>query len=221
MIVYQSKKSQVKLVKLDNKLRIIKTSFNRPDALNEVKILQSINHKHITQLLQVNTKNDDIVVSIFPYYSRGDLFDRIHKYNMPLDVKKTMRQLLSATTYLHERDIAHMDIKPENIMFDAENNVILIDFDLACFTSEYTSRGIKGTSEYLPPEHKISEKRDPKKQDIWCVGMVCYEMIFRNVTRPLRIEKVKEPYLRMFLKHALEPEPWLRATAHELLELLS
>jgi len=80
--------------------------------------------------------------------------------------------------YLHEKGIAHLDLKPANIILDEEYNPFLIDFGLSIFTSEKGNE--KGTEEtigetigekgYISPEMG-KEGIDSQKCDIYSFGV--------------------------------------------------
>lgn len=87
--------------------------------------------------------------------------------------------------------MAHCDVKPSNIMFDAAGSAVLIDWGLATPHGEYC-QGAFGTSAYVPPE-----MLDPagfcarSSLDIWSVGVLCLEMIRRRrLTSGLEREEV-------------------------------
>ena len=67
------------------------------------------------------------------YCCKGELFDYLRAEG-PLTHEMAGRvfgQIFSAIKYMHERGIAHRDIKAENVVFDSDMNAKLIDFGLA------------------------------------------------------------------------------------------
>eukprot|EP00892_Ulva_mutabilis_P010877 jgi/Ulvmu1/8161/UM040_0058.1 len=87
--------------------------------------------------------------------------------------------------------MAHCDIKPSNIMLDANGSAVLIDWGLATAHGEYC-QGAFGTSAYVPPE-----MLDPagftacSSLDVWSVGVLCLEMVLpRRLTAGLHQDDV-------------------------------
>ncbi len=79
---------------------------------------------------------------------------------------------------MHEKNIIHRDIKPENILFDSDFNVKLCDFGWSCFlqNDDDFRTSICGTYEYMSPEI-VNNYTHNKKVDIWCLGILLYEML--------------------------------------------
>ena len=108
-----------------------------------------------------------------------------------LDAKKITKQLLEAVAYCHEQKIAHLDIKPENIMLanewkndgDPFPDIKLIDFGLAstfetmtaCSDLKVPNCDQKGTPEYIAPE--VTQRKYNGKADIWSIGCVLYKIL--------------------------------------------
>jgi serine/threonine-protein kinase len=105
------------------------------------------------------------------------------------DAARIIKAVAEALSYVHALDVAHLDIKPENILVDEALNVRLIDFSiarelkrtiservLAVFAQRSGTMTIQGTITYLAPEQ--IKKEDPgKAADIYSLGLALYECL--------------------------------------------
>ncbi|KAK7065507.1 Immunoglobulin like [Halocaridina rubra] len=148
------------------------------------KEIDIMNHLHHPKLINLHDafEDDDEMVLIFEFLSGGELFERITAEGYVMseaEVINYMRQICEGVKHMHEKNIIHLDVKPENIMCQTKNstNVKLIDFGLA--TKLDPNEVVKistGTAEFAAPE--IVE-REPVGfyTDMWAVGVLAYVLL--------------------------------------------
>jgi serine/threonine-protein kinase len=103
----------------------------------------------------------------------------------PLPIADTIeftRQVLGALRFAHRKGVVHRDIKPHNVMADADGRLKVTDFGIArAGVSQMTEAGsIIGTAQYLSPEQARGAGVD-QRSDLYSVGIVLYEMLTGNV----------------------------------------
>nr|XP_055176197.1 serine/threonine-protein kinase ULK3 isoform X7 [Nyctereutes procyonoides] len=102
---------------------VAKKSLNKASVenlLTEIEILKGIRHPHIVQLRDFQWDSDHIYL-IMEFCAGGDLSRFIHTRRiLPEKVARVfMQQLASALQFLHEQNISHLDLKPQNILLSS------------------------------------------------------------------------------------------------------
>ena len=105
------------------------------------EIMENVSHPnlmHIEKVFQVGSK----FYMVFPLCTGGELYEHIVRrgHFTERDAALLMRDVMSALHKLHEHDILHLDIKPENILFETMDpgaTVKITDFGLAKLYSRY------------------------------------------------------------------------------------
>lgn len=96
------------------------------------------------------------------------------------DVVRLMRQILEAVQFLHERNIAHLDIKPQNLLLTSsfpQGDILLCDFGISRVIGKGTEiREIVGTPDYVAPEI-LQYEPISLATDIWSLGVLTYVLL--------------------------------------------
>uniref|UniRef100_A0A8C2YZU1 non-specific serine/threonine protein kinase n=1 Tax=Cyclopterus lumpus TaxID=8103 RepID=A0A8C2YZU1_CYCLU len=130
----------------------------RDDIEREVSILKEIQHPNVITLHEVFENKADVIL-ILELVAGGELFDFLAEKESLSEEEATqfLKQILDGVFYLHAKQIAHFDLKPENIMLLNRSvphpRIKLIDFGLAHkmdFGNDF--KNIFGTPEFVAPE---------------------------------------------------------------------
>ncbi|CAN6247667.1 unnamed protein product [Urochloa humidicola] len=155
------------------------------EFLAEVETIGSIEHINLVRLVGFCAEKAHRLL-VYEYMPRGSLDQWIYyrHNNAPLDWGTRCRIILDIAKglcYLHEecrRKIAHLDVKPQNILLDENFNAKLADFGLSKLIDRDQSQVMtvmRGTPGYLAPEWLTSQITE--KVDIYSFGVVVMEVI--------------------------------------------
>ncbi|XP_022073480.2 death-associated protein kinase 2 [Acanthochromis polyacanthus] len=156
--------------------------LERSSVEREVEILQAVQHPHIVTLKDVFESRAEVVL-ILELVNGGELFDFIAEKENLLESEaiEFMKQILAGLGFMHSKNIAHFDLKPENIMLSdkvsAHPTVKLIDFGLAYFFNQGEEyRSTSGTPQYIAPE-VINCEPLSTAADMWSIGVITYILL--------------------------------------------
>jgi len=156
----------------------------------EARASARLSHPHIVQLHEV-LEQDGLPWLVMQLVRGGNLKATLAERGA-LPVEQTLRwaeELASALAHAHGQQILHRDIKPGNVLIDADGRALLTDFGLARLlppvesiaTPPTASRsitregGIVGTPAYMSPEQALGHPLD-ERSDLFSLGAVIYEM---------------------------------------------
>ena len=192
----------------DNPVAFKKLHYSQMSAkqkrsfLNEITILSSLNHPHTVKLFGAVSNDEEICVGFIMEYLRRSLFRAIFRDQVHFTDEKKKEiicQITSALVYLHDdNEIAHCDIKSENILLDSNDVVKLADFGLSTVknSTQASQSGLQvgqGTPRYSAPEvlrGDLLSKSQLFPTDIYSLAIVVFEG--ESVKRGIRNSGITE-----------------------------
>ena len=171
---------------------------------------------------------------VLEYLPNGNLYEFMRGKSLDEGtILKLFRQMISAIDFVHSRKVFHRDIKPENILLDPQCNSKLCDFGFsAIFGDGQNRQTLCGTKDYLAPEVIMSHNQNDKV-DIWCMGVLLYELIHKRppfigkniivLLEDIKSAKIKylpniNPEFKRIIEWCLKLDPNQRPSARALIE---
>jgi len=145
--------------------------------------LASFNHPNIISIKNCEFscksifKESSLIFMEYALY--GDFVDLVETGKFLNDeklIRTYFRQLVNGLEYLHRHDVAHMDIKLENLLLGKDLNLKIIDFEFSTIKGKSFVKG-KGTPHFRAPEVRAKNCQNPKAADIYSMGIVLFTLL--------------------------------------------
>ncbi|KAF8361031.1 hypothetical protein PRIPAC_87954 [Pristionchus pacificus] len=155
----------------------------------------------------------------------------------PHRMKSWFKQIVSAVTYIHKRNLIHRDLKPSNILFAEADHIKVCDLGIATerrhdedTDSEITLSQYTGTWLYMSPE-QWKMRRYSSKSDVFTLGLIFAELctvmtgsdrteIFHDFRCGVERDIIEDEKTAEFLRWLTQEEPRHRPTCAEMMDHL-
>ncbi|GAB5589873.1 Cytochrome c oxidase subunit 1 [Umbelopsis nana] len=177
--------------------RVYLAKCSKNDHYHAIKVLKKTEIVRLKQVEHINSErlvlskvNFPFIVDLYctfqdannlymlqEYVIGGELFSHLRKAGRFTNemTRFYASEILLAIEYLHAKDMIYRDLKPENLLLDANGHIKITDFGFAKKVDERTWT-LCGTPEYLAPEI-ITSKGHSKAVDWWALGILIFEML--------------------------------------------
>lgn len=168
----------IKTIKIDSASEVKDLERWKKRFLREAKLAGRLSHKNIITIHDVGEDSGlfYIAMEYVPGQSLRAMLES--RKRLPFEeVLRLMGQICNAISYAHKKGVIHCDIKPDNILLDENENIIIADFGIArTSTSGGTQTvGLMVTPSYAAPE-RLNGKQPNAASDIFSMGAMLYEM---------------------------------------------
>jgi serine/threonine protein kinase len=215
----------------------VKVSSRTEGLSQEVGALQSIFSPNVIYIYEVFAEGE-FAFLVMEYCPGGSLMDLIrNEGRLPRErLYSLCKEIADALFACHETGIAHLDIKPQNVLFDKHGRAKLTDFGCAQTLSKSSdAQQFRGSGAFMSPEIWKHQRYDPFKADVWSLGVTFHMMAtgalpweFRSAAYVRAMDNGLEAtnhtmpstFLRILHK-MLIADPLARATLEEVRSLLS
>ncbi|CAK7198625.1 Protein kinase protein rad53 [Sporothrix eucalyptigena] len=217
-----------------DKRRFVKNGVLDQKVENEMKIMQKIQHRNIVRYIEHFDHDERLFIIIMEYVPMGDLGSFItNRGSLPeATVKEMAIQLIDALGYLHQKNITHRDVKPDNILIESLSpfSVKLTDFGLSkmvdneqtflqtfCGTLLYCAPEVYG--EFTEFDENGNRTNRPRKKsrtpgqrydhavDIWSLGGVLFYCLTGRPPFPVKQGTTYIELLAWIMSRPLNVEP--------------
>ncbi len=167
---------------------------------NEARTIARLEHPHIVRVLDFGVE-DRLPFLVMSYAPNGTLRQR-HPKGTRLTASEILpyiKQVADALQYAHNEKLIHRDVKPENMLLDRNNQILLSDFGLAMASyssSQESPHDVSGTIAYMAPEQTRGKPRPASDQ--YALGIVAYEWLcgtrpFNGSYQEIAVQQVLNP----------------------------
>ena len=200
----------------------------------ELASVYDLNHQNLLKPQHVDTW-ENMPYLIMAYCSQGSCASRLGKMSEN-EMWKLIHDVAAGLAYLHEKEVVHQDIKPDNILIDDVGNYLITDFGVSTrarstLRKSVVSSSVGGTTAYMGPERFSRQPAPTKASDVWSFGSMCYELLegevpFGEIGGGMQKSGAEIPALQAHVSDALkytitkmlQKETWDRPTAATLVE---
>jgi eukaryotic-like serine/threonine-protein kinase len=183
-------------------IKVVRSGFDTRFALNRFKaerqILANLEHPNIARLLEGGSTEDGQPYFVMEYIEGQPLDQYCDDHKLTITARlRLFRMVCTAVQYAHQNLVIHRDIKPNNILVNADGVPKLLDFGIAKILSPTSTTSSAAptitmvrlfTPEYASPEQLLDEPITTAS-DIYSLGVVLYELL--SGQRPYRFPNRK------------------------------
>ncbi|WP_433275788.1 protein kinase domain-containing protein [Pseudonocardia xinjiangensis] len=151
----------------------------RPGHVVEAAALGELRHPALVELYATGVDNG-LAYLVMQLVDGGTLSDRIAGGPVPVGTAAAMgARLADALAHVHERGLVHRDLKPGNVLLDADQRPYLADFGVSRLidATRVTATGfVVGTPAYMAPEQVRGQAVGPPA-DVYALGLILLEAV--------------------------------------------
>ncbi len=162
----------------------------RAKFIKEAQTIAALEHSNIIRIFDIFEENGTAYY-VMEYHEAGSIADYLKTYRRMSESEavRLIKQVAGSLDYLHKRNMNHLDIKPANILLNAQNDAVLIDFGLS---KNYDAHGNQTSTTPIGISHGYAPLEQYRaggvgsfspQTDIYSLGATLYKML-TGVTPP-------------------------------------
>jgi serine/threonine-protein kinase len=168
---------------------------DRHRSRRELKIAADLEHGHLVRVYHVG-EHDDLFYFTMKMAEKGSLDKHMDEYGLQTALAATaadrqaveerkkriarlMAKIARAVHYIHERNFIHCDLKPRNLLLDAQGEPLVTDFGVARRIGDAAGPD-GGTVGYMSPEHVQRRTDLSGATDVYALGVTLYQLLTKR-----------------------------------------
>lgn len=169
-------------VSRDVAVKVLASNVTIDERLREARIGNHLDHQNLVKMHYadiVHHNGINIVIIVMDYHSNGSIMNGLNAGNfMPIpDVIRFMVDILRGLEYLHELNLYHSDIKPQNILIGNSYQGVLTDYGISCHSPAGCAAPHRGFYKLHAAPEVLQDGRVSVHTDIYQVGITAFRLL--------------------------------------------